>query len=167
MNMFKSLESSAARIVGDAEDLVHVPLYPIKHYAEEVTPNVLWRGSWPFNSQLTRFKQSGIVCVINLCEERNQDRAVRLAGMIPLNIPIRDNDIPELPQVRFFFEQLDMARFSFVHCEAGVGRTGCMIAAYRVLRCGWTPEQALDEERKRGLSLPNQVDFIMQLKAKG
>ena len=36
----------------------------------------------------------------------------------------------------------------FVHCFAGMHRTGLVIAAYRVTHCGWTEEQSLAELRE-------------------
>jgi tyrosine-protein phosphatase SIW14 len=36
----------------------------------------------------------------------------------------------------------------FVHCTAGMHRTGAVIAAYRFSYCGWSEEQALAELRR-------------------
>jgi protein tyrosine/serine phosphatase len=33
----------------------------------------------------------------------------------------------------------------FVHCQHGADRTGMMVAAYRVMEMGWTPEEAAAE----------------------
>jgi protein-tyrosine phosphatase len=38
----------------------------------------------------------------------------------------------------------------FVHCTEGVDRTGWMIAAYRVLRDGWTVDRAVEEWKVLG-----------------
>ena len=39
---------------------------------------------------------------------------------------------------------------AFVHCERGADRTGVLCAMYRVVVCGWTKEQALDEMKDGG-----------------
>jgi len=33
----------------------------------------------------------------------------------------------------------------FIHCKAGKDRTGAMTAVYRMERCGWTKNEALEE----------------------
>jgi hypothetical protein len=38
----------------------------------------------------------------------------------------------------------------YVHCKAGVDRTGCVIATYRMLVQGWSPKQAIDEMKACG-----------------
>ena len=37
-----------------------------------------------------------------------------------------------------------------IHCRAGLHRTGCMAAIYRMEYQGWTPERAVDEMRAHG-----------------
>ncbi len=37
-----------------------------------------------------------------------------------------------------------------LHCKAGLHRTGCMAAIYRMEYQGWTPEQAVEEMRTNG-----------------
>ncbi|MBU0716831.1 MAG: dual specificity protein phosphatase family protein [Planctomycetes bacterium] len=39
----------------------------------------------------------------------------------------------------------------FVHCAAGVNRTGAAIVAYRVKHCGWALQEALAEARRFGM----------------
>lgn len=39
---------------------------------------------------------------------------------------------------------------AFVHCQRGADRTGTMCAMYRIVVCGWTKEQALDEMKNGG-----------------
>lgn len=38
----------------------------------------------------------------------------------------------------------------YIHCKAGVDRTGCVVAAYRVWACGWTVDAAIQEMRQAG-----------------
>jgi hypothetical protein len=48
-----------------------------------------------------------------------------------------------------------------VHCEAGTGRTGVMIACYG-LQQGWDTADAGQEARNFGCSMPDQIAFIQQ-----
>ena len=52
----------------------------------------------------------------------------------------------------------------YVHCEQGIGRTGCVVAAYRVRVQGWTPEAAVDEACAHGLKMPCQQEWIRGLR---
>jgi len=38
----------------------------------------------------------------------------------------------------------------FVHCERGADRTGMMCAMYRIIVCGWTKPEAIDERKNGG-----------------
>ena len=51
----------------------------------------------------------------------------------------------------------------YVHCEQGVGRTGLMVAIFRVLHRHYTVEQAIQEARDMGMSSEAQFEFIRQL----
>jgi protein tyrosine/serine phosphatase len=52
----------------------------------------------------------------------------------------------------------------YVHCQRGADRTGMMCAMYRIVVCGWTKEQAIDEMKHGGFEFNpawrNLVDFI-------
>jgi hypothetical protein len=167
--------NAAGELVGEVEDLVGRPLYPVSFYASEVDEHLL-RGSWPDQAGLAALKARGVGLVINLCSERSNDEDVLAAGMVPRSIPIEDNTVPTEFAVQQFIAFMAAARdltraplgrsalgLVFVHCEKGAGRTGCMVSAYRVLRCGWTPAAALEEAERFGLGMPDQKAWILAL----
>lgn len=164
LNFFKKIFSrdALAKDVGKVENVIRHPLYPIKAYQDLVDGN-LSRGSWPTRKELKVLKQAGFKVIINLCSERDQDADVRAAGMVPHNIPFPDNTYPWRDQVADFIEIVKSYGPAFVHCEQGRGRTGCMVAAYRVLVNGWTPNAALKEAQRFGLELTEQKKFILGL----
>ena len=55
----------------------------------------------------------------------------------------------------------------FVHCQYGSDRTGMMCAAYRVVVCGWSNDEAIDEMVNGGFGFHRQwqdlVEFIRRL----
>jgi len=148
--------------VGDVEDILHRPVYPITPYTAVVNPGHLVRGSWPSADALSALKAMGCQKIVNLCEERSQDAEVTRAGLIPVNIPIVDNTVPNAYQVGLFLA-VAASGMTYVHCEAGKGRTGCMVAAYRVKVQGWSPKDALAEAERYGQGIPLQEEFILGL----
>jgi hypothetical protein len=161
--LWDRIVNGAGEELGEAEERVGGPLYALSAYAADVEAGVLARGSWPSQAALTSLWVRGFRTVVNLCAERVQDLDVLRAGMAPVNIPVRDNTVPTELQVQVFLNAVARGRPVYVHCEAGKGRTGCMIAAYRVLVQHWTPERALAEAKAFGLGMPCQRDWILAL----
>jgi protein tyrosine/serine phosphatase len=40
----------------------------------------------------------------------------------------------------------------FVHCQRGADRTGLMCAMYRIVVCGWSKSEAIDEMKNGGFN---------------
>lgn len=163
--VFGVAEDSAGELVGQGEKLTRSPWYEITPYSSVVEPAKLTRGSWPSPDQLVALRSSGYAAVVNLCAERDDATAVAAAGMGSVHIPLVDGTAPSPAWVDFFLRVVDHCSPVYVHCEQGKGRTGCMVAAYRVLRQGWPPEKALAEAEKYGLELPGQKHFILSLES--
>jgi protein tyrosine phosphatase (PTP) superfamily phosphohydrolase (DUF442 family) len=158
--LLRRLVNGMAEEYGELEEKAHRPLWPAKSYISVVDEH-LHRGSWPSVETLSRLKASGFRTVINLCSERNQDAEVHAAGLEPINIPVRDNTNPTPSQIATFLTTVNTSGPVYVHCEAGKGRTGCMVATYRIKVQGWTPQSALAEALKFGLGMPCQEELIL------
>ena len=126
----------------------------------------LIRGSRPTPDKLRRLHEGGCQATINLCKEMpdGDEGLIRDAGltgeMMTNHIKITDNTPPTPEQVNEFITYLANPDGTvYVHCEAGVGRTGVMVACYRIAR-GWTLANALHEAKQFGCAMPDQLAFI-------
>ena len=102
--------------------------------------------------------------VINLCETLD-----RYQGKIPsyLWVPIADGPpAPSLSWLKEMVNKVDASRRDgqtvYVHCRAGVSRSGMLVTAYCMFEHHWTRDQALQFVRsKRPVTRPNPA--FMQL----
>lgn len=134
-------------------------------YTYRVDSKVL-RGSRPTPDKLRSLYAGNCRATINLCREmpHGDDDLIHDAGltgeMTTKHIPITDNTPPtpdDVIELLSFLKGYDGT--VYIHCEAGVGRTGVMVACYRMDQ-GWTLENALHEARQFGCAMPDQLAFI-------
>lgn len=94
----------------------------------------LWRGAAPTDEGYAALAERGVATIIDLRAEHDvEDRSEMLAamGVRWVHIPFRDGQTPTEDQVqRFLAAMKESDGPAFVHCGAGVGRTGAMVAAY-------------------------------------
>jgi protein tyrosine phosphatase (PTP) superfamily phosphohydrolase (DUF442 family) len=94
----------------------------------------VWRGAAPGEDGLRSLARAGITTVVDLRAEpeaTHDDELARRLGLEVVHLPIRDGQTPRPAQVRRFLAAVAGAPGTvFVHCGAGVGRTGSMAAAY-------------------------------------
>ncbi|MCL4518813.1 MAG: dual specificity protein phosphatase family protein, partial [Thaumarchaeota archaeon] len=90
-------------------------------------------------------KRNGISAILSLTETPlNSDWVV---GFEYMNIPMKDHAIPTLDQltraVRFLLLQTQKNNRVLVHCLAGKGRTGTVLAAYLCQRYDLSPDESI------------------------
>jgi protein tyrosine phosphatase (PTP) superfamily phosphohydrolase (DUF442 family) len=169
------LENAAKGVSGELEHvhfLRFIAHYPATPYVSRVSPAVL-RGSRPTVATLRTLLAEGVRTTVNLCREIEHGDAPlvgthELAGMRAVHIGVTDGTPPDLEQVETFLKSAtDPQQVPlFVHCEAGKGRTGVMVACYRVLVQGWALEDAKTEASHFGCSTPDQSRFVEDVAAR-
>lgn len=96
--------------------------------------DVVWRGANPSRSGYRALAGAGVTVVVDLRAEDDaaeHDAFVEGLGMRVVHLPIRDGQTPSSDDVGRFLTVVRESRGTvFVHCGAGVGRTGAMAAAY-------------------------------------
>jgi phosphatidylinositol-3,4,5-trisphosphate 3-phosphatase/dual-specificity protein phosphatase PTEN len=109
--------------------------------------------------------------IYNLCSERAYDHACFLGRAV--RFPFDDHNPPMLNMIPEFCAHMDSwlgahpENVVSIHCKAGKGRTGCLIAAYLV-HCGMfsDPEDALTffgrrrTENEKGVTIASQMRFV-------
>lgn len=100
-----------------------------------VSPRV-WRGAAPAFEGYRALAAAGVTTVVDLRAEEDAaelDPIARAAGLEVVHLPIRDGQLPTPEQVAAFDRVVAGSPGTvFLHCGAGVGRTGAMAAAYLV-----------------------------------
>ena len=142
--------------------------YPVKEYRAQVSEG-LWRGSRLDRDDMAELKALGIKLIVNLCAENDADeKPAEIFGIKALHIKIIDNEPPKFPQVMEFLTAVNKPENqpAYVHCEAGKGRTGVMVACYRIAVQGWGADAAVEEAKRMGMAMPDQEQFIRVFRAR-
>lgn len=126
-----------------------------------VEPSSFAAGAYPAApADLAALIAAGIGGFVDLTPARDHDgyadeaaRIARAAGREALHrrFPIRDFGLPEIETMRAILDAIDEWRAArrsvYVHCHAGIGRTGTVVACWLV-RHGHAPDEALAELKR-------------------
>ena len=138
-----------------------------KHYDDEheVAPNVykvndfMYRGGRLDADRFATLKKLGVKTVISVCvcpwNKKHDDVMCKQFGLRCCHLPFWILG-PRTVQIDTFMKLCEEARNSpgkdgvYIHCHDGNDRTGCLVGIWRVVKEGWSIEQAYEEMLKYG-----------------
>lgn len=132
-----------------------------------VVDDRVWRGSAPDDDAYRALAGAGVTTIVDLRAERDVHVPVALLdelGLVRRSIPVRDGQAPTAAQVTEALDAIAAAEGPvYVHCGAGVGRTGAMVAAYAVTR-GQAPAALMRANLAVGPPSLEQLAFVACLR---
>lgn len=103
-------------------------------------------------SQLKWLRGQGIKAILTLTENPLPNQWLDGLAFEVHHIPMRDHQVPDTASLEegatFIRDRLTDGKTTLVHCLAGEGRTGCVLAAYLIKDRGFTADEAIRALRR-------------------
>lgn len=127
----------------------------------------VWRGGAPTIEGYRNLALSGVTTVVDLRAEEGIEGDIKTVtdlGMQMVRIPMRDGQVPSTGEVEAFLAATGESLGTvFVHCGAGVGRTGAMVGAYLVNQGDLSSSAALRRNLAVGPPSLEQIAFVAKM----
>jgi len=153
--------------VPDQCDMVRVSPKFVAFATPLDVPNEHCASSRPALNHIHHFKSMGVTDVVRLCEKGNYDESDFTSSDIHVHdMEFEDCSSPSIEVVRAFLDTCDSATGVIaVHCLAGLGRTGTLIACHMIKHNGFTASEAIGYLRlmRPGSIIGEQQQFLKQV----
>jgi protein-tyrosine phosphatase len=127
----------------------------------------VWRGAAPTEASYRDLAGHGVRTIVDLRAEEGihvDEGLLEQLGLRLVRIPIRDGQTPTAVDVELLLDAISTsAGPTYIHCGAGVGRTGAMVGAYRVATGSVSPVEALRDNLEVGPPSLEQLAFVARL----
>jgi tyrosine-protein phosphatase SIW14 len=111
----------------------------------------LYRGAQPTAAGFQELVKLGVKCVLDVAGGPGDETLIEKGSLKLFHVPmsafgLRDDRV--LQALRIMADPTN--RPLLIHCQHGADRTGAIVALYRVVIQGWTPENAVLEMNRGG-----------------
>jgi atypical dual specificity phosphatase len=119
------------------------------HDITQIDENVYASGL-PKTNDWKGLQKLGIMYVVNLMMEPHNEKFVNEHGIQVVHVPVKNFTSPSLDQIKFVLDFLEEHKNDkiLVHCWAGLGRTGTVLACHLIKTRGMTPLESIEYVRK-------------------